>query len=113
MTPAASLLHWRIKLSCRISPLRRPRPGNLFICAKDLLVEANPARASLHRLSKGNILLPNSATGASRVYGERHGGDRRGLCRFHGARHVISDWHGWSASGDGLFDVAIGFSGGR
>ena len=44
---------------------------DLFICAKDLLVEADPARASLHRLSKGNILLPNIPQPACQGYMER------------------------------------------
>ena len=59
-TPAASLLHWRIKLRCRISPLLKSR--NLFICAKDLRVEADP---TMWRpiAPPGNILLSKIATG--------------------------------------------------
>ena len=102
--------------------------GDLFICAKDLLVEANPAMwRSI--APAGNILLQIFATGltqsskatvifwtadprvtarivlvmiqgplwswqvpmASRVYGERHGGDRCGLCRLHEAGRVIGN----------------------
>jgi len=130
-TPAASLLHWRIKLSCRISPLlksRRPRLGTCSSAPK--ICSSKPTRrcgASLHRQvtsycpifatdltqsSKATVIFwmadPRVTASArivlvmiqgrlwswqvpmaSRVYGERHGGDRCGLCRLHEAGRVI------------------------
>src|SRR5262245_17988657 len=148
VTLAASLLHWRIKLSCRISPLLKSR--NLFICAKDLRVEADPAMWRSIAPS-GNILLSKIATGltqpskatvifwiadprvtasarivlvmsqgplwswqvpmASRVYGERHGGGRRGLCRLHEAGRVIGNRLCRDACSDGLFGILSNCSG--